>query len=181
MNIFKFNKNQQAILLLFITFLIAILFFQKNTINESNIYTMFYELSVAGLIGFILARYYFNKDRQLQKREKEEEQNRLKNDFEHRLRKSHSQIWIEMSRQPRNVSNPSLRKIDSLLNETIISFNNFDKTDIDSNKNIHNASMLIKKHLESHMDDSSQSMDLRMALDLLENVGRKYHIDLTPV
>ena len=41
--------------------------------------------------------------------------------------------------------------------------------------------MLIKKHLESHMDDSSQSMDLRMALDLLENVGRKYHIDLTPV
>ncbi len=34
---------------------------------------MFYELSVAGFVGFILARYYFNKDKQLQKREKEEE------------------------------------------------------------------------------------------------------------
>lgn len=179
MNFLEFDKNQQAVVLLLITFFITILFFLYDEFDKSNLLTMFYELSVAGFVGFFLARYYFNKDRQLQKREKDEEQTRLKNDFEHRLRTSHTQIWIEMSRQQGDVPSSSLRRIDSLLNETIRSFNNFNKTDIDSERNIHNASMLVKKHLEGRMDDSSQQIDLRLAINLLEKVGLTYHIDLT--
>ncbi len=80
-----------------------------------------------------------------------------------------------------NVPSSSLRRIDSLLSEAIRSFNNFNKIDIDSEKNIHNASMLVKKHLEGPMDDFSQQIDLRLAINLLEKVGQIYHIDLTPV
>ena len=180
MNFLDFNKNQEAIILLVVTFQIVILFFQYDKIDRSNLLTMFFELSVAGFIGFILARYYFNKDRQLQRREKDEKQKKLKNDFEHRLRKSHSQIWVEVNRPDGKVPSFSLIRIDSLLSETILSFKNFNRTDIDSERNIHNASMLIKKHIENDMDDSTKQMDLRLALNLLEKVGEVYHIDLTP-
>lgn len=176
-----FNKNQQAVVLLIMTFLSVIIFFQHENINASNLLTMFFELSIAGFVGFILARYYFNKDRQLQQREKKEEENKLKNEFEHRLRKSHSQIGIEMSRFDEKIPLLSLRRMDSLLTDTILSFQNFNKPDIDSAHDISNASMLIKKHIEKDMNDSSQQQDLRIAIDLLEKVGERYHIDLTPI
>ena len=180
MNFLDFNKNQEAVILLVVTFQIAILFFQYAQIDSSNLLTMFFELSVGGFIGFILARYYFNKDRQLQKREKDEETNKLKHDFEHRLRKSHTQIWIEMNRYDGNLPSSSLIRIDNLLRDTTLSFTNFNKTDIDSERSIHDASMLIKKHIENDISDSIQQMDLRLALNLLEKVGERYHINLAP-
>ncbi len=182
MTILDFNKKQEAIILLTLTLLVAVLFFNHDKLDNSNVLTMFFELAVAGFIGFILARYYFNKDRQLQKREKIEQKNKLKNEFEHSLRKSHSQIWIELNQPGQNtIPRSSLMRMDNLLSETILAFKNFAPTDLDSNKIIHDASMLIKKHIDSPMSDHTLMIDLQLSLNLLGKIGEKYHIDLTPV
>lgn len=180
-NIINFNKNEQAIILLTLTILVSSLFFLFDKINKSNILVMIFGLTLASLLGFTLARYYFNKDRQLQKREHEERRNKSKNEFEHYLRKTHVKISQEIDRPVENiVPRFSLRRLDALLTETIQSFKNFDPTDMASDKELHNALMLIKKHSEALVSDNTIMIDLKLALSHLEKVGEKYHIDLTP-
>jgi len=182
MKIFGFGDKHESGILLASTFLLAILLFNYEEINKSNLYTMFFELSVAGLIGFILAGYYFNKDRSLQERERNEEQNKLKNEFEHRLRKCHSQIWLDVNRYHDDVIPlSSFRRIDSFLSDLVLAFKNFNSQDIDADRELNNASLLIKKHLHPvPVSDMTPMLDLSIVKQVLESLATKYHIDLTP-
>ena len=142
---------------------------------------MIYELSFAGLLGFMFARYYFNKDRDLRRREIKGQKEKLKNDFEYRLRTSYVKVNQEINRRDNVTSKFAFRRIDRFLSDTILSFKNFEPTDIDSDRDLYDASGLIKKHIETTTDANILTIDLKRVLIHLERIGQKYHIDLTPI
>lgn len=175
------TKDQQAIILLILTTLITSLFFLYEKIDDSNILTMVYELSFAGLLGFMFARYYFNKDRNMRRREINAHKEKLKNDFEYRLRTSYARVSQAIDRQGHITSKFTFNRIDRFLSDTISSFKNFEPTDIDSERDLHDASRLINKHIGKTTHTFVLRMDLNSVLTRLERVGQKYHIDLTPI
>jgi len=65
--------------------------------------------------------------------------------------------------------------------DTISSFKNFEPTDIDSDRDLHDASGLINKHIGTTTNALVLRADLNGVLTRLERVGQKYHIDLTPI
>lgn len=176
-----FSKVEQAIILLAFTMLFSILLFLYETINTSNIFTMFVELGFAGVLGFILARYYFNKDRDLQARENNEKEEKLRNDFEYRLRTAHVKMSQEINMAGAGIlPSVSISTLIGLLDNAVLTFKNYRPIDIDYDKMLKYASALIEKHEEIIKNDVLL-LDLKTSLDILEQIGEEYHIDLTQV
>lgn len=180
-SIFGFSKVEEAAILLASTVLFSLLFFRYEEIDKSNIFTMFIELGFAGLVGFILARYYFNKDRDLQTREKNEKEEKLRNKFAYSLRTAHVAMSQEITMMGKGILPQfSIQTLIDLLGDVIFAFKNYDPTDIDSDKMLKNTSMLVEKHKETIMTDVF-FLDLKSSLSIIEQLGKKYHIDLTPI
>lgn len=179
--IFGFSKVEEAAILLASTVLFSLLFFLYEEIDKSNIFTMFIELGFAGLVGFILARYYFNKDRDLQTREKNEKEEKLRNEFEYRLKTAHVAVSRGINMERADILPQfSIQTLIDLLDDVILAYKNYDPTDIDSDKMLKRASALVGNHKETIMINALL-LDLQSLLDIIEQMGKKYHIDLTPI